>query len=127
MFYQFDELKLPQYATHVDARHELPQERSLATYWWRDREGNAQQTAIKNTERQLLDQLKARPIYAASRMNLSAYIDIMRHRHHLPIQTFQFRSDAGGSYGIYVLMTDVRLVGAATPLSTQLTGFAFGS
>jgi len=89
-----------QHAIHVDSRAELPPHTGQCWYF---APSTGRTFALKGTQRQLLDQLRTRPLYASSRLKLSSYIDKMR-KAGAPIETHFFRNaQTGGSFGIYSL------------------------
>ncbi len=107
-------------AVHVDTRSEFPNTREPSRYGWQcPITGHTRVTVLKLTERQIVRQLMRAPIYCASRINLSAYVDKLRQRG-LPIVTHRFRDpETAGSYGIYALSEAVVELGCGAPSQMQ--------
>ncbi len=96
-------------ARHIDARNQLPQNTNPASYTWLTEDGQ-RGAVVRNTERMVLDYIRNRPLYSASRINLSAYVDRLRQRG-FPIHTHMYRSKVGGSFGVYAVTATVNLAG----------------
>jgi len=95
---QWKDLAL-QKAVHVDNRSQLPPTKAPAAYKW-----PSGTSTLKGTERMLLEQLRKRPVFCASRMQLSTYVSRLRDNHGVPIHTFSYRNkDTGGQFGVYCL------------------------
>ncbi|MDF1718328.1 MAG: hypothetical protein P1U75_16880 [Antarcticimicrobium sp.] len=102
----FKELALRN-AVHVDKRADLPPHTGQC--WYIRSSGGC--FALKGTNRQLMDQLMKTPIYASSRMKMSAYIDKLR-KAGAPIEThFYTNAGTGGRFGVYALAERVTAQG----------------
>ncbi|PHR25055.1 MAG: hypothetical protein COA37_04830 [Hoeflea sp.] len=51
-----------------------------------------------------------KPLFCASRMAISAYVDRLRNDHGAPITTYFYTNpETGGRYGVYALTKPIRL------------------
>lgn len=98
-------------AVHVDRRDQLPGNNEKETFVWQGGE-----CRIRGTEKRVLLLLTQKTLYCASRINMSAIVDRLRHKYGVPITTYRYRAkDGSGVYGVYALSSKVRRVNETQP------------
>ncbi len=98
----------------IMAQMNLPQNYGLGRFEIKPLGGVGRTIAISKRIRQVLEALAVGPLYCASTVRLSHYVDILRDDHGVNIETLWFSDNKGPlktRYGVYVLRDEVRFVG----------------
>lgn len=94
-------------AVHIDKKVDLPGNNEPKTFVW---EGGS--VTLKSTEARVVLLLMRKTLYCASRINWSACIDRLRHRHGLPIVTYHYQDKhSSGRFGVYALGAPIQVKG----------------
>lgn len=104
--------EIRQKAKRITRRADLPQQRTLAAYQWRDVIGETSKTLVGKRDRQVLDAIIATPVFCASPVRVSDSVLRLRRDHGLPIETETFTERDGDetlNFGAYYMDADVQL------------------
>ncbi|WP_073333838.1 hypothetical protein [Wenxinia saemankumensis] len=74
----------------------------------------ARHAVLSKRNRQVLDALRQGPVYCASPVRLSDKVLILKRDYGLDIETIRIDGDEEGRFGVYRLVSAVRLVRDAT-------------
>jgi hypothetical protein len=89
---------------------DLPQDRGPATYLIRNGDAPRRKVTLDKRQRQILDLLRAGPVYAASPVRISDIVHILKRDIGLHVETVRFPGDpttGSGSFGVYYLRSSV--------------------
>jgi hypothetical protein len=89
---------------------DLPKDRGSASYMIRNGDETPREVTLDKRQRQVLDLLRAGPVYAASPVRLSDIVHILKRDIELDVETVRYPGDpatGSGSFGIYFLRSSV--------------------
>jgi hypothetical protein len=89
---------------------DLPQDRGPATYLIRNGDKAPREVTLEKRQRQILDLLRAGPVYAASPVRISDIVHVLKRDIELDVETVRYPGDpatGSGSFGVYFLRSSV--------------------
>ena len=89
---------------------DLPQHRDPATYVIRNGDEPPRKVTLQNRNRQILDLLRAGPVFAASPVRISDVVHVLKRDIELDVETVRYPGDpdaGSGSFGVYFLRSIV--------------------
>ncbi len=92
----------------------LPQNYGIGHFEIKRADSAGRSIAVSKRLRQVLEALVIGPLYCASAVRLSHYVDVLRDDHGVNIETIWFSDNKGPiktRYGVYVLRDEVRFIG----------------
>lgn len=90
----------------IFSNRDLPQEIAPAMFAIEQTDGSLHHATVSKRLRQVLETLIISPVYCASPIRLSYYVDVLRDTHGLKIETLWFSNNDRSiktRYGVYVL------------------------
>jgi hypothetical protein len=100
----------PKYAQRILRVSDLPQDRGPATYIIRNGDAPPHKVTLDKRQRQILDLLRAGPVYAASPVRISDIVHVLKRDIGLDVETVRYPGDpatGSGSFGVYFLRSSV--------------------
>lgn len=100
----------PDYARRIWRVSDLPQDRGPATYLIRNGNAPLRKATLDKRQRQILDLLRAGPVYAASPVRISDIVHVLKRDIELDVETVRYPGDpatGAGSFGVYFLRSVV--------------------
>jgi hypothetical protein len=89
---------------------DLPQDRGPATYLIRSGDAPPRKVTLDKRQRQILDLLRAGPVFAASPVRISDIVHVLKRDIELEVETARYPGDpatGSGSFGVYFLRSSV--------------------
>lgn len=100
----------PNDARRIWRVNDLPHDRRPATYLIRNGDAPPRKVTLDKRQRQILDLLRAGPVYAASPVRISDIVHVLKRDIELDVETVRYPGDpstGSGSFGVYFLRSSV--------------------